>query len=118
MLADRFVLAAQQRQQAEAVLAGVVRQSGAPHVGQSPEDIGLVDQLAADTAGLDDARPAGEERDAMAAFPRVALVAAQRAAGIMAAGFQFRGSDIRRETVVAGEQNQRLAGDAGGFQRG
>jgi len=73
--------------------------------------------LAANTTGFDDARPAHDERDAVAAFPGIALVTAQRATRIVALLLHHGRADIGGTTVVAGKDHQRIVRRAALFKR-
>ncbi len=64
------------------------------------------------SARFDDAGPADDERHAMPALPRVPLVAAQRPAGEVALLLEVADADVRSESVIAGENDQRLVFDA------
>ncbi len=110
MLAYGLVIAFEQRQQAVAVLAGGVGQRGAEDVGERGHDVGLRDELAAGTAGFHGTGPAHDEGHAMPAFPRVSLVTAQRAAGMVALLFEIADADVGRAAVVAGEDDERVVG--------
>ena len=66
--ANRVVLALEQRQEAETVFTGIVRQPCMEHVRQRGHDIGLMNKPAAHGARFHYAGPADEKRLAVAAF--------------------------------------------------
>ena len=65
-------------------------------------------QLLTHRARLHHSRPPHHEWDPMSAFPGIGLVATQRPAGKVTAGFQLSHAHIRCKPVVAGKHEQRV----------
>ena len=74
---------AEQRQHADAVLTGTVRQGLADDLGECGHQIREADQFATLAARSNHARPTGNAWDAMAAVPDIGLVAAVETTGKM-----------------------------------
>src|SRR5215510_10244789 len=71
------------------------------HQGGKPVESG--EQLSVDCARLDDARPADDERGAIAALPRTALLALERSDATIGEGSGLG-------SIVSGEDNDRVVG--------
>lgn len=110
-------LAEEDRHQVDAVLARVRRHCRADQRRHGGHEVHVTDGLVAHGTGLDRSRPAREERDAMPAFPGVALRAAQAthavvpelSRAVVNSGLDFAG-DLR--AVVAREEDECILRDA------
>mmetsp|Transcript_39304 Transcript_39304/g.87892 ORF Transcript_39304/g.87892 Transcript_39304/m.87892 type:complete len:377 (+) Transcript_39304:110-1240(+) len=108
-LTRRRTFRAEERgQQADAVLAGVVREFGAEYFCAGRQEVGVADHVVAARAGLHPRRPAHEERYAMPAVPDVGFVAAKLGAGEVTSLFQVVGA---AGAVVARENDERVFGE-------
>ena len=99
-------LAAQQREHGRTVLGGGVRQPGAERFGHRREQIELADQVRRARPGRRHARPARDERDAMAAFERVGFRASIASRRVVAQRAVIGDVAGRRVAVVAGEDDE------------
>ena len=83
VLADGLVGVAEEGEEADAVFGGVVGQGEVGEFGESGHEVGEAYGLAGYGVGGDAVWPAGDEGDAVAAFPVVAFEAAPRASVVV-----------------------------------
>ncbi len=77
----------------------------------------MMHELIANSARLDHGGPADDKGQAVAAFPDIEFVAAQRTAGVVSLRLQLLRAHVRSEAVIAGEKHERVRGLAGLFDR-
>src|SRR5690606_33437165 len=113
----RIAFSPKQRKQVVAVFTRVIRQGdpgkrrgGGKQVGRANGFIG--------ERGLDGTRPACDKRNPMTPFVDIRLMTAVNVARVVAYPSQFLEVGLWRTTVIAGENDQRIAADPFLFQRG
>src|SRR5207302_11162507 len=105
-LAQRAGVASlQSREDADAVLGGIVGQVRAENISARGEKVGQANELLAGRARFDRAGPADDKGNAMAAVENVRLVPAEMVTRVVSFRGQFIELCFRRTTVVAGEND-------------
>ena len=104
--------AAQGGQQVETVFGGVVGQLGVDDGSDGRHHVGEAGELSAGGAGFHTVGPADEERDTVAALPTVTFDAAPWSRAVVAVIGAHMDDAVNFRTVVAGENDQGVVGDA------
>ena len=104
-------------EEADAIFACCGRQGRADEFGKGGHEIDLPDELVGHRAGFHLGWPAGDERDAVAAFVEICFVTPVDVAGLVSGGLQLGDVGGRGAAVVGGEDYQRVFRKALGFER-
>src|SRR4051812_49399401 len=111
-VADRLSLFSLQRgQQVEAVLSGVVGKLHAHNLSRRPHQVRETAQLIANRSGGNFSGPARQKRDTMSGVPDIGFFAFPTGVGAMGEALLVFRFPVR--SVVAGEDDERIAGNAG-----
>ena len=111
VLADGLFGAVEKRKKADAVFGGVVGQGKAGEFGESGHEVGEAYGLVGFGVGGDAVWPAGDEGDAVAAFPVVAFEAAPRAGAVVLIILAHLEGGGDFGAVVAGEEDEGVLGE-------
>ena len=111
VLADGLVGIVEEGEEADAVFGGVVGQGEAGEFGAGGHKIGETDGLVGFGVGGDVVGPAGDEGDAVAAFPVVAFEAAPRAGAVMLVVLAHLEGGGDFGSVVAGKEDEGVLGE-------
>ena len=111
VLADELFGVAEEGEEADAVFGGVVWQRKAGEFGESGHEVGEADGLVGYGVGGDAVWPAGDEGNAVAAFPVVAFEAAPRAGAVVLVILAHLEGCGDFGAVVAGEEDEGVLGE-------
>ena len=111
VLADWLLGVAEKGEEADAVFGGVVGQGKAGDFGESGHQVGETDGLVGFGVGGDAVWPAGDEGDAVAAFPVVAFEAAPRAGAVVLVVLAHLEGCGDFGAVVAGKEDEGALGE-------
>ena len=111
VLADWLVGVVEEGEEADAVFGGVVGQGEVGEFGESGHEVGEAYGLVGYGVGGDAVWPAGDEGDAVAAFPVVAFEAAPRASAVVLVVLAHLDGCGDFGAVVAGEEDEGVFGE-------
>ncbi len=111
VLADGLVGVVEEGEEADAVFGGVVGQGEVGEFGESGHEVGEAYGLVGYGVGGDAVWPAGDEGDAVAAFPVVAFEAAPRAGAVVSVVLAHLDGCGDFGAVVAGEEDEGVLGE-------
>lgn len=109
--ADRLVGVAEEEEEADAVFGGVVGQGEVGEFGESGHEVGEAHGLVGYGVGGDAVWPAGDEGNAVAAFPVVAFEAAPRSGAVVLVVLAHLEGGGDFGAVVAGEEDEGVLGE-------